>query len=149
MTLKEKINQEFITAMKSKNKLKISVLKMLKADILNEEIAKNNKESLDDNQLLQLLAKSIKKRKNTIEEFKRLNKEEYAKQEEAELEYLTPFLPKQLSVDEIKKIVQKTISDTEAMSMKDMGKVIKKIKEDYTGQVDMSMVTDLVKKQLV
>lgn len=149
MSLKEKINQEFITAMKAKNKLKISVLKMLKADILNEEIAKNNKESLDDNQLLQLLSKIIKKRRDTIEEFKRLNKEEYAKQEEAELEYLTPFLPKQLSEDEIKTIVQKTISDTEAMSMKDMGKVIKKIKEDYTGQVDMRMVTDLVKKHLV
>lgn len=149
MTLKEKINQEFISAMKAKNKLKISVLKMLKADILNEEIAKNNKESLDDNQLLQLLSKIIKKRRDTIEEFKRLNKEEYAKQEEAELEYLTPFLPKQLSEDEIKTIVQKTISDTEAMSMKDMGKVIKKIKEDYTGQVDMRMVTDLVKKHLV
>lgn len=149
MTLKEKINQEFISAMKAKNKLKISVLKMLKADILNEEIAKNNKESLDDNQLLQLLSKIIKKRRDTIEEFKRLNKEEYAKQEEAELEYLTPFLPKQLSEDEIKRIVQKTISDTEAMSMKDMGKVIKKIKEDFTGQVDMRMVTDLVKKHLV
>ena len=148
MTLKEKINQEFIAAMKEKNKLKISVLKMLKADILNEEIAKNNKKSLDDNQLLQLLSKIVKKRKDTIEEFKRLNKEDYAKQEEAELQYLTPFLPKQLSSEEIAKVVQKTISDTEAMSMKDMGKVIKKIKEDYTGQVDMKIVTDLVKKLL-
>jgi len=148
VTLKEKINQEFIAAMKEKNKLKISVLKMLKADILNEEIAKNNKKSLDDNQLLQLLSKIVKKRKDTIEEFKRLNKEDYAKQEEAELQYLTPFLPKQLSSEEIAKVVQKTISDTEAMSMKDMGKVIKKIKEDYTGQVDMKIVTDLVKKLL-
>ena len=149
MTLKEKINQDFVSAMKAKDELKISVLKMLKADILNEEIANNHKESLDDKQMIQLLSYIVKKRKEAIEEFIRLGKNEYAQREKLELEVLMPYLPKQLTEEEIEQVVQKTISSLNASSMKDMGKVIKKIKEDYTGQVDMRVVTNFIKKNLV
>ncbi len=145
--LKNKILSDLQTAIKSQDKNRMSVLKMLKTDITNEEI-KNNREELSDEQVMSVIQHAAKQRRESIEEYRKAGKEERASAEESELKILTEYLPEQLSETEITQIIEKAIADIGAVSIRDMGKVMGKVMPLVKGKADGKLVNSIVKNKL-
>ena len=146
--LEEKILNDYKEAMKARDTLKSSVLSFLRADMINLAIAKKKK-VLDDSEVISVIKKQIKQRQDSIEQFKNGNRPDMADKETRELEILKSYLPPELSVDEVKKIIEEVISATGAKEMKDMGKVMKEVTAQIAGRADGKLVSDLVKEILV
>jgi uncharacterized protein YqeY len=145
--LEEKILNDYREAMKARDTLKSSVLSFLRADMINLAMAKKKK-SLDDSEVISVIKKQIKQRQDSIEQFKNGNRLDMADKETKELEILKTYLPPELSVDEIKKIIEEVISTTGAKDTKDMGKVMKEVTAQIAGRADGKLVSDLVKERL-
>ena len=144
----EKINEDLKNAMKSKDTFKLSVLRMLKSALQLEQISK--KHELDDNEIASVLKKQVKVRKDSLEEYKKYNKEDEVEKLEKEISVLSVYLPEELSEEEIEKIVLSAIDDIKPISMKDMGLVMKKVGELLVGKnADMSLVSKLVKEKIM
>ena len=144
----EKINEDLKNAMKSKDTFKLSVLRMLKSALQLEQISK--KHELDDNEIASVLKKQVKVRKDSLEEYKKYNKEDEVEKLEKEISVLSVYLPEELSEEEIEKIVLSAIDDIKPTSMKDMGLVMKKVGELLVGKnADMSLVSKLVKEKIM
>ena len=144
----EKINEDLKNAMKSKDTFKLSVLRMLKSALQLEQISK--KHELDDNEIASVLKKQVKVRKDSLEEYKKYNKEDEVEKLEKEISVLSVYLPEELSEEEIEKIVLSAISEIKPTSMKDMGLVMKKVGELLVGKnADMSLVSKLVKEKIM
>ena len=144
----EKINEDLKNAMKSKDTFKLSVLRMLKSALQLEQISK--KHELDDNEIASVLKKQVKVRKDSLEEYKKYNKEDEVEKLEKEISVLSVYLPEELSEEEIEKIVLSAISEIKPTSMKDMGLVMKKVGELLVGKnADMSLVSKLVKDNIM
>ena len=144
----EKINEDLKNAMKSKDTFKLSVLRMLKSALQLEQISK--KHELDDNEIAAVLKKQVKVRKDSLEEYKKYNKEEEVEKLEKEISVLSVYLPEELSEEEIEKIVLSAIDDIKPTSMKDMGLVMKKVGELLVGKnADMSLVSKFVKEKIM
>lgn len=144
----EKINEDLKNAMKSKDTFKLSVLRMLKSALQLEQISK--KHELDDNEIAAVLKKQVKVRKDSLEEYKKYNKEDEVEKLEKEISVLSVYLPEELSEEEIEKIVLSAIDEIKPTSMKDMGLVMKKIGELLVGKnADMSLVSKLVKEKIM
>ena len=144
----EKINEDLKNAMKSKDTFKLSVLRMLKSALQLEQISK--KHELDDNEIAAVLKKQVKVRKDSLEEYKKYNKEEEVEKLEKEISVLSAYLPEELSEEEIEKIVLSAIDEIKPTSMKDMGLVMKKVNELLVGKnADMSLVSKLVKEKIM
>ncbi len=144
----EKINEDLKNAMKSKNTFKLSVLRMLKSALQLEQISK--KHELDDNEIAAVLKKQVKVRKDSLEEYKKYNKEDEVEKLEKEISVLSVYLPEELSEEEIEKIVLSAIDEIKPTSMKDMGLVMKKVGELLVGKnADMSLVSKLVKEKIM
>ena len=142
----EKINEDLKNAMKSKDTFKLSVLRMLKSALQLEQISK--KHELDDNEIAAVLKKQVKVRKDSLEEYKKYNKEDEVEKLEKEISVLSVYLPEELSEEEIEKIVLSAIDEIKPTSMKDMGLVMKKVGELLVGKnADMSLVSKLVKEK--
>jgi uncharacterized protein YqeY len=142
----EKINEDLKNAMKSKDTFKLSVLRMLKSALQLEQISK--KHELDDNEIASVLKKQVKVRKDSLEEYKKYNKED--EKLEKEISVLSVYLPEELSEEEIEKIVLSAIDEIKPTSMKDMGLVMKKVGELLVGKnADMSLVSKLVKEKIM
>ena len=142
----EKINEDLKNAMKSKDTFKLSVLRMLKSALQLEQISK--KHELDDNEIASVLKKQVKVRKDSLEEYKKYNKEDEVEKLEKEISVLSVYLPEELSEEEIEKIVLSAIDEIKPTSMKDMGLVMKKVGELLVGKnADMSLVSKLVKEK--
>ena len=146
--LEEKILNDYKEAMKARDTLKSSVLSFLRADMINLAIAKKKK-ALDDSEVISVIKKQIKQRQDSIEQFKNGNRLDMADKEAKEMEILKTYLPPELSVDELKKIIEEVISATGAKEMKDMGKVMKEVTAQIAGRADGKLVSDLVKEILV
>lgn len=144
--LKQQIKQDLIEAMKSKDKIKVSTLRLLNSSIKNVEI--DRREELTEEEIGQIVSKEIKKRKEAIEEYKKGNRPELAEKEEKEAQILSKYMPEQMSEEEITKIVKKAIEDTGAESPKDMGKVMGKVMPQLKGKADGSLVNEVVTKLL-
>lgn len=143
-----KINEDLKNAMKEKDTFKLSVLRMLKSALQLEQIAK--KHELDDNEISAVLKKQVKVRKDSLEEYKKYDKQELVESLEKEIEILDVYLPEEMSEEEISKIVLSAIEEIEPTSMKDMGLVMKKVNELLTGKnADMSLVSKLVKENIM
>jgi hypothetical protein len=138
-----KINSDLQKALKEKNEMRLSVLRMMKSKILYV----NARGELPDAEILKILAKYGKELKETIEESKKVNRPESAAQAEKELTIVSEYLPKQLSDDEIKAAVQAAIAETGAASQKEMGKVIKAVMIKHPG-VDGGKVNQFVRELL-
>ncbi len=110
MSLSERLNEDMIQAMKSKDKFKLSTIRMVRSTIKNLEI--DLKRTLDDNEVLDILSREIKQRKDALQEFKKADRDDLAANVEAEIEIIGQYLPAQLSEEEIKVIVQQTIQET-------------------------------------
>ena len=144
---KEELNKLLKEAMMNKEALRASVLKMLKTDLTNEEI-KNERKDLTEEQTLKVIQRAAKQRKDSIEEYRKVEKMEQVEQEEAELNILQEFLPEQLSEDAVKKIVEETVKEANAEGMKDMGKVMGMVMGKVKGKADGKLVQDLVRAKL-
>lgn len=152
MTLKEQIQIDFKKAFKERNEIKLSVLKMLRSEIGNAEIAKRaklGKESpLNDEEIIGVLSREIKKRKDAIEMYEKGGREELAEKEKEELKILLPYLPEQLSEEEIRQLAQKAIEQTGASGEKEMGKVMGFLAPKIKGKADGALVSKVVKELL-
>jgi len=140
--IKESIEKELKEAMKAKDSVKMSSLRMLKADMHNVFIEK--KEELKDADIIKIIHKQVKKHKDSIEQFKKGNREDLAKKEEGELAILETFLPKQLPEKELRKIIEDVIKEIGASTKKDMGRVIKEVMAKAKGQADGKAVSQMV-----
>ncbi len=151
MSIKEKINDEYKTALKSKDKNKISTYRLILSGIKDLDISNRsgpNKKETDDEDIKKLLKKMIKQRNESVEIYKKNKREDLLKIEQGEIDLLSTYLPKQLSEEEIKKICLEVISKVGAQSIKDMGKVMGELKKNYSDSIDFSKAGSILKELL-
>jgi len=146
MSLKEKLDEDLKLAMKAKDELKLSTVRLLKNAVNNAELAK--KKPFSDEEIITVIQSSIKQRKDSIEQYRQGGREELAVQEEKEMKILQAYLPKQLSEEEVRKLVADVIKETGAASVKEMGKVMGKLMPLIKGKADNSLVSSVVKEYL-
>ncbi len=142
----EQINNELKEALKSGDKFKLSVLRMLKSSLQQEQI--NKKDKLTDEEILAVIKKQVKVRKASVEEYLSYNKEDMAESLEKEIEILKVYLPEELSEEEIDKVITKVFDEVKPESIKDMGKVMKTITPLIGTRADMSEVSKKIKEKL-
>ena len=146
MSLKERITQDMKDAMRSAEKERLGVIRMLQAAIKQREV--DERISLDDAQVLSVIEKMIKQRKEAIAQFEAGNRTDLAEKEATEAKQLSAYLPAQLSQSEIEALVAAAIAETGAATVKDMGKVMALVKTRAAGQADMGAVSALIKAKL-
>lgn len=146
---------EFTTALKEalkeQNQTEISTIRLIVAALKDRDIAaraKGQADGIDETEILSMLQTMIKQRRESAKMYCDAGREELAEREEAEIEVIEKFLPKQLSEDEVGAIIQELISEMDAKEMKDMGKVMGALKERYAGQIDMGKASGRVKSAL-
>ena len=142
----DKINKDMIDAMKNHEKNKVDVIRMIKGSIQLEEISK--KRELTDEDILDIIAKQVKMRKESIEEFKKVGRTDLIAQNESELEILFEYLPAQLSEEELSKIIDDVITKVDAKNIADMGKIMKDLIPSIKGKADMNKVNVMIKEKL-
>lgn len=142
----EKVNSDLVTAMKEQNKFTLSVLRMLKSALKNEEI--NKKSSLTDDEVLAVIKKQVKTRKDSKEEYLTYNRTDLADNLEKEIEILNKYLPEELSDEELEKIIDETIKELNPDGMKGMGLVIKTVGSKCGAAADMKKVSSIVREKL-
>ena len=148
MSLREKINQQFNIALKSKNKTLISTLRLVLSAIKEKDIANRtseNKEIAKDEEIMKVLRKMKKQRQDSAELYKKGERQELLEAEEAEIKIIDSFLPKQLDEEETKKVCKEIIESVGATSIKDMGKIMGSLKKKYADSIDFSKVNIIVK----
>jgi uncharacterized protein YqeY len=147
MRLRDKISEDLMAAMKSKDAQRLSVLRMMKAAIRNKEI--DSRKDLEDAQTIQLFLSLIKQRKDSIEQFTRGKRPDLADKEAAEIKVIEEYLPAAVSDEEIVKAIDSIIAETGATSVKEMGKVMKACMAQFAGRpVEGVKVSELVKAKL-
>jgi len=148
MSLREKINEQFNTALKSKNKSLVSTFRLILAAIKDSDIAnrtKDKKGNSKDEDIIKILKKMKKQRQDAAELYKKGGRQELLDIEEGEIKVIDSFLPKQLSDAETKKICEETIQSLGASSIKDMGKIMGQLKKKYSDSIDFAKVNVIVK----
>ncbi|WP_151735895.1 GatB/YqeY domain-containing protein ['Paenibacillus yunnanensis' Narsing Rao et al. 2020] len=146
MNLSERLNEDMKQAMKSKDKFTLSTIRMVRSTIKYLEI--DLKRTLDDSEVLDILSREIKQRKDALQEFETAGRDELAANTKAEIEIISKYLPEQLSEEEIKVIVQQTIQETGASSKSDMGKVMSALMPKVKGRADGKLVNQAVQQFL-
>lgn len=144
--MKKRLLEDLKEAMKEKNEIKKNAIQMTRAGIL--QIEKDKGIELTDDQIVELIAKEVKKRKDSIADYEKGGREDLVNQIKEEISYLEVYLPKQLSKEEIAKIIKEVIEETGATSMKDIGKVMKSAKEKIGAQADGRTINEVVKELL-
>ncbi len=144
--MREKILEDLKSAMKAQDKEKLSVVRMVKGAIQMEEL--NKKHQLSDDEVISIIAKQIKSRKEAIIEFEKANRTDLINQNQKEIEILNTYMPKQLSEEEIIKVIDEAFSKINPTSERDMGKIIGSISPILKGKADMSLVSKMVKEKL-
>lgn len=147
MSLKARLKEQQILAMRAKNKIRLGTIRMLLAAIKQIEI--DNKVELNDDEVTAVVIKSVKQRKDSISQFEKANRIDLVDIEKAELAILQEFLPQALTSDEVKTLIEQAIASSEASGMQDMGKVMGVLKKDIQGRADMAEVSALVRASLV
>ena len=148
MSLREKINQQFNAALKNKDKTLVSTLRLIMAAIKDKDIANRSGEKKGeskDQEIIKVLQKMKKQRKDSADLYKKGGREELLKAEEEEIKIIDTFLPKQLSEEETKKICEEIIKSIGASSIKDMGKIMGTLKKKYSESIDFSKANIIIK----
>ncbi|WP_444883624.1 GatB/YqeY domain-containing protein [Microbulbifer sp. PSTR4-B] len=145
-TLKDTLTQATKDAMKARDKERLATLRLINAEIKRVEV--DERIDLDDARILALLDKMTKQRRDSITQYEKAGRAELAAVEQAEIEVIQEFLPKQLTEAEISEIVASAVQSTGASGMADMGKVIAQVKPQVQGRADMGAVSKLVKARL-
>jgi uncharacterized protein YqeY len=146
MSLKARLKEQQILAMRAKDKIRLGTIRMLLAAVKQIEI--DNKVELIDDEVMAVVIKSVKQRKDSIAQFEKANRIDLADKEKAELEILQEFLPQALTSDEVKTLIKQAIASSGASGMQDMGKVMGLLKKDIQGRADMGEVSALVRASL-
>lgn len=142
----EKFQQDMIKAMKEKNKEELSVLRMAKGTM--DKIRIDQKKEVDDQLLIEVIAKEIKSRNDSIAEFKKGGREDLVSKTENEIDILKRYLPEQLSEEEVDKIIDEAFVELAPQGMKDMGKVMSMVSPKVKGCFDMGVVSSKIKSRL-
>lgn len=145
--LEEKIMSDYKEAMKARDSMRSTVLNFLRAEFKNVAIAKK-KDVLDDDEAATIIKKQIKQRQDSIDQFTKGGRNDLAEKEIKEMAILKVYLPEELPFDEVKKIIEEVTVATGALSMKDMGKVMKDANAKIAGRADGKLVSDLVRERL-
>ncbi len=144
--MKEQLLQDLKEAMKEKDTIKKDAITMLRASIL--QVEKDTQKTLNDDEICAIVAKEVKKRKESLKEYKDANREDIVEGLKKEIEVLSKYLPEQLSKEEIEKLVDQAVIESQAISMKDMGKVMSILRPKTAGKADGKLVSDIVKEKL-
>jgi len=148
MSLREKINEQFNTALKTKNKTLISTFRLILTAIKERDIANRSngkKEEVKDPEIIKVLRKMKKQRQDSADLYKKGGRRELLELEEAEIKIIDTFLPKQLGEDETRKICKEIIESMGASSIKDVGKIMGSLKQKYSDSIDFSKANIIVK----
>ncbi len=148
MSIREIINDDLKTAMKGGDEIGKSVLRMIKSEVKNREVEKGASGELDDAAIISVIASGVKKRKESIRLFEDAGRQELADKEKSEIEFLSKYLPKQLTEEEIAGKVETAIEKLGATGMKQMGEVMKSLKSELGQSADGSLMSKIVKKKL-
>ena len=146
MSLKDRILQDVKDAMRAKDKPRLAAIRLITAAIKQREV--DERVELDDTQVLAVLDKMLKQRRDSIEQYSNANREDLAEQERFEVGICQQYMPAALGEDELIALVDQAIADTGATSMQDMGKVMGQVKPKAQGRADMGTVSKLVKERL-
>lgn len=144
-TIKERLQEDWKTALKAKDKFKANVLSTAKSSIL---LCEKNGENVDDARVIEILAKEVKQRREAVLEFEKGNRQDLVDEANAEIAILLDYLPQQLSEEEILQIVKESAITVGASSIKDMGKVMALVRPKTVGKADGKLVSQLVKNYL-
>jgi len=151
MTIRSKINDKFNESLRSKDKALISTLRLILAAVKDRDIANrtvDKKDPVGDLEIIKILKKMLKQRKESAELYKKAGRQELVDSENKEMEIITIFLPKQMGDDETKKICMDTVKILGASSIKDIGKIMSALKKKYPEGMDFSKVNKIVKELL-
>ncbi len=147
MSLHDRLTEDLKFAMKSRDQLRMDVIRMIKAAILNKEV--EIKRDLDDAEMSRVMTTLVKQRRESVEQFEKAQRIELAAKERKEIEIIESYLPKPLTPQEIEAIVASAVTETGSRSLKDMGTVMKTVMARLAGQsFDGKQVSDLVKRKL-
>ena len=145
----DQIKKDLVDAMKSGDKFKLGVIRMLKSALQNEEITLGgNGSGLTDDQVLTVIKREVKKRNGSIEEYTKYNKLDAVEDLKKEVEILSTYLPEEMSEEELTKHIDEIIAEIGAESIKDMGRVMKELTAKYASQIDMGKASSIVKSKL-
>ena len=146
MSLKDRIQEATKDAMRAKDKARLATLRMINAAIKQREV--DERIELGDDQILAVLEKMLKQRREALEQYRKAGREDLAAKEEAEMALIQEFLPEPLSEDELDALIQTAIEETGAQSIRDMGKVMARLRPQVQGRADMSQVSAKIKARL-
>jgi hypothetical protein len=144
--MNEKIKQDLILAMKSRDSLRLSTIRLLKGAIQLEEI--KLKKSLEDTEIFDVISKQIKLRKDSIIEFEKANRMDTVESLNKEIEILMEYLPEQMSNEELERIINDTIKEVNAVSLKDFGNVMKNLIPKIKGKADSKQASEIIQSKL-
>lgn len=143
-TLKEKINADMLSAMRAKEEMKVSVLRMLKAALMKFEVSGDKKKEATDEEVLQIIGKEVKQRKDSIDAFKKGGREDMAAKEESEMKILQTYLPAQLDEAAIRQVISRVISQSGSVTKANFGKIMGAAMGQLKGQADGQVVSRIV-----
>lgn len=144
--LKEKLLEDMKVSMRDKNVVRKNVIQMVRAAIL--QVEKDKQIELTDDQIIDVIAKESKKRKDSLADYEKSGREELIKQINEEIEILAEYLPKPLSKEELEKVIEEVITTVGATTMKEMGAVMKAVKEKVGAAADGKTINEIVKSKL-
>jgi uncharacterized protein YqeY len=152
MSLRNKIDEDYKQSIKNKDQKKTDTLRLIRSAIKDKDISSRtseNKEGINDSEIMSLLLNLIKQRNDSIEQFQKAKRDDLIKNEQSEIEIINEYLPQQKTQEETEKIINEIITTNNLKSIKDMGKLMSFIKNDYAGEVDMGLVGKIAKSKLV
>jgi uncharacterized protein YqeY len=146
MSIRQTISDDMKTFMRAKDTARLGAIRLLQASIKQKEV--DERIELNDDQILAVIQKMLKQRKDSIEAYQQANRQDLIDQEQLEIEVLTKYMPEPLSDEEINQFIEEVIATTGAADMKDMGKVVGVLKSKVAGRADMGEVSKLVRQKL-
>ncbi|GIO13384.1 hypothetical protein J19TS2_29390 [Cohnella xylanilytica] len=146
MSLAERLNEDMKQAMRAQDKFRLSTIRMVRASVKNQEI--ELRRPLEDNEVLDILSREVKQRKDSLQEFTKAGRDDLAKDLQAEIDIIAQYLPEQLTEEDIKAIVTQTIQETGASSKADMGKLMGALMPKVKGRADGKLVNQVVQQFL-
>ncbi|MFQ5649598.1 MAG: GatB/YqeY domain-containing protein [bacterium] len=146
MSLQDRLSDDLKLAMKARDALKVGTLRMVRAQLIDAEIARGD--ALNEDEVLGVLNNAAKKRKEAIAMYEKSSRDDLLAKEKEELEIITAYLPEQLSKEEIERVVSEIIADTGATTQKDLGKVMSSAMQQLKGKADGKVVQEMVRQKL-
>lgn len=147
MTLKDRLMEDMKVSMRNKETLRKSVITMIRASVKQKEV--DDRVDVTDDDVIELIAKQLKQRNDALVEFEKAEREDLITQTKAEIEILASYLPQQLTDEELEAVVRDAITEVNAQSMKDMGKIMGKVMAVAKGKVDGKRINEMVKNVLI